>query len=106
MLKLFPTHPPEIVPNFTKLDGCQTFSWPNFHLKLSRGEICVANFIPPVNGASQGNYFLPKSHKLAVYEERKKRLSKTALAAKVANFFSNGFWFWLDERSNNLFVKP
>ena len=28
--------------------------------KLSIGEICVANFIPPANGASQGNYFLPK----------------------------------------------
>ena len=24
-------------------------------LKLSRGEICVANFIPPVNGASLGS---------------------------------------------------
>ena len=23
---------------------------------------------------------------------------KTALAAKVANFFSNDFWFWLDKR--------
>ena len=31
--------------------------------KFSRGQICVANFIPPVNGASQGNNFLPKSHK-------------------------------------------
>ena len=30
------------------------------NLKLSRGEICVANFIPPANGVSQGNYFLPK----------------------------------------------
>ena len=35
--------------------------------QLSRGEICGANFIPPANGASQGNYFLPKSHKLAYY---------------------------------------
>ena len=34
------------------------------NFKLSRSEICVANFIPPGNGASQGNYFLPKSHKL------------------------------------------
>ena len=56
----------------------------------------MANFILPTNGASQGNCFLPKMHKLYVFEE------KTALAAKVANFFSNGFWFWLDERSNNL----
>ena len=54
---------------------------------------------PPANGASQGNYFLPKSHKFAVSEE-KNRLTKTALAAKVENFFSNGFWFWLDKRSN------
>ena len=65
--------------------------------KLSSGEICGANFIPPTNGASQANYFLPKSHKLDVFEE-KNRLSKTALAAERANFFSNGFWFWLDER--------
>ena len=64
--------------------------------QLSRGEICAANFIPPANGASQGNYFLPKSHKLAVFEE------KTALAAKPANFSLIGFWLWLDERSNNL----
>ena len=64
----------------------------------------MGNFIPlppypPANEASQGNYFLPKSHKLAVFL-RKNRLTKTALAAKVANFFSNGFWFWLDVRSN------
>ena len=24
------------------------------------------------------------------------------MVAKVANFFSNGFWFWLVESSNNL----
>ena len=60
----------------------------------------MANFILPANGVSQGNYFLPKSHKLAVF--KKKQAYKTALAAKVANFFSNGFWFWLDDRSNNL----
>ena len=35
-----------------------TFKW-------SRGEICVANSYPLLNGASQGNYFLPKSYKLA-----------------------------------------
>ena len=29
-------------------------------IKLSRGEICVANFIPPVNGASLGRFFLLK----------------------------------------------
>ena len=33
---------------------------------LSRGDICVANFIPLANGASQDNYFLPKSYKLAI----------------------------------------
>ena len=26
------------------------------HLELSRGEICVANFIPPANGARLGKY--------------------------------------------------
>ena len=38
--------------------------------KLSRGEICVQISFPPLNGASQGNYFLPKWHKLAVFEEK------------------------------------
>ena len=67
----------------------------------------MANIIPPANRVSQGNYFLPKSHKLvngsklAVFEE-KNALTKTALAAKVANFFSNGFWFWLEERPNKI----
>ena len=59
---------------------------------------------PPANGASRGNCFLPKSHKVAVFEE-KNCLTKTNVAAKRANFFSIGFWFWLDERSNNLLYK-
>ena len=33
-------------------------------LRLSKGEVCVANFIPPANGASQGIYFLPKTEQL------------------------------------------
>ena len=36
----------------------------------------------------------------AVFKE--KQAYKSALAAKAANFFSNGFQFWLDERSNNM----
>ena len=56
---------------------------------------------PLAHGASQGNYFLPKSYKLVVL---KKQLSRTALAAKVAIVFFNGFWFWLDERSNNILI--
>ena len=44
----------------------------NFYIKLSRGEICVANFIPPVNGASQGNYFQPvKIPKMAVLRQKR-----------------------------------
>ena len=31
-----------------------------YNIKLSRGEICVANFIPPANGVRQGNYLLAK----------------------------------------------
>ena len=34
--------------------------------KLSRGEICVANFIPPANGTTQGKYFLPKMLKVFI----------------------------------------
>ena len=30
----------------------------------------MANFIPPVNGASQGNYFLAKVPKIAVFEAK------------------------------------
>ena len=56
----------------------------------------MANFIPPVNGASLGSYFCVKSHELAVFD------AKTALAAKNAKTFSDGFWFCLDEISNNL----
>ena len=37
--------------------------------ELSRGEICVANFIPPWNGASQGNYFLAKIPKVALFRQ-------------------------------------
>ena len=48
---------------------------------LWRREIFVANFIPPVNWASQGNYFLPKKSYISL---------KKALAAKCANFFK---WF-------------
>ena len=32
--------------------------------------MCTANFIPPANGASQGYYFLPKSHKLVIFEAK------------------------------------
>ena len=38
--------------------------------QLRRGEICVANFVPPVNGASQGSYFLAKIPKMAVFEAK------------------------------------
>ena len=36
--------------------------------KKRGGEICVANFIPPANGASLGNYFQAKIPKMAVFE--------------------------------------
>ena len=37
-----------------------TGSWTKIHLKLSSGEICVANFIPPANGVGLGSYFCVK----------------------------------------------
>ena len=45
----------------------------------------MANFIPLANGASQGNYFLPKSHKLAVFGEKKayKNISGSCLGATL-----------------------
>ena len=61
--------------------------------KLSRGEICAANFILPANGASQDNYFLPKNHKLAVFEEKTKTtgFQKQLWQPKLQTFFSNVF---------------
>ena len=53
----------------------------------------MTNFRPPANGASQGNYFLPKSHKLAVFEE--KHAYKNSSGSQRRKLFSIGFWFRL-----------
>ena len=58
--------------------------------KLSSGEICVANFIPPANGASQANYFLPKSHKLDVLK-KKTGSQKQLWQLNVQTFFQMVF---------------
>ena len=43
--------------NFTKITKhCLYLKVFNWHLKLSRGEVCVAIFIPPANNASLGSY--------------------------------------------------
>ena len=39
-------------------------------IKLSRGEIFVANFIPLTNGASQGNFFQARIPKMAVFDAK------------------------------------
>ena len=49
----------------------------------------MANFISPVNGASQNNYILPKSHKLAIFEE-KIGLQKQLWQPKLQTLFQ---WF-------------
>ena len=49
---------------------------------------------PLVNGASQGNYLPPKSHKLA------KTAYKNSYGSQSCKLFYNDFWFWLDERLN------
>ena len=53
----------KVAPN--KLDMFYSFHQGSFQIQagyaqiqLSRGDICVATFIPPVNGASQGDYCL------------------------------------------------
>ena len=46
---------------------------------------------PPVNGVSQGNYFLPKSDKLAFFKGKNKKQKNSALAAKV---FEHLFLGW------------
>ena len=49
----------------------------------------MANFIPPANGASQGNYFLKKIPKITVFEA-KTGLQKLRRQPKLQNFLK---WF-------------
>ena len=80
--------------------------------QLSRGEICVANFIPPVNGASQGNYFLAKVPKMAVVEakmavfEAKTGLQKLWRQPKLQTFFEMISIFELMREEAKNFRKP
>ena len=50
-------------------------------MKLSRGEICVANFIPPANGVSQGSYLVKYG---LLCQKGYKQAYKITLAAKLA----------------------
>ena len=50
----------------------------------------MANFIPPANWEGQGNYFLPKSHKYAGFEE-KTGLQKQLWQPKLQTFFQMVF---------------
>ena len=52
------------------------------------------------NGASKGNYFLPKTHKLTVFKEKTGFQKQLWQPNVQILFFSNGFWFWLDERKS------
>ena len=58
--------------------------------KLSRGEICLANFIPPANGVSVGSYLV----KNGLFCQ--KGQTKTALPHKSANFLYTRFWALLN----------
>ena len=49
----------KIKAHFDKLNNTDLFLQYNGY-KLSRGEICVANFIPPANGARQGIIYWQK----------------------------------------------
>ena len=49
----------------------------------------MANFTPPGNGVSQGNFFLQKSHKLGVL--MKNRLTKTVVVDKLTNISGSKF---------------
>jgi hypothetical protein len=58
--------------------------------KLSRGEICVANFIPPCEWCESPRAISCKIwHKKAIFGAKSSEIghTKIALAAKVANFF-------------------
>ena len=75
--------------------------------KLSRGEICVANFIPPANGSSPGNYFLATIPKMAVFEA-KMGLQKLRRQPKLQTFFEMVSIFELlrDEAKNDMLMLP
>ena len=47
-------------------------------------------YLTPANGASQGNYFLSKNHKLAVYEA-KAGFQKQLCQPKLQTFFQRVF---------------
>ena len=51
----------------------------------------MANFIPPANGASQGNYFLAKIPKMAVFEA--KRVNKNYGGTQTCKLFLKWFPF-------------
>ena len=57
-----------------------------FIIKLIKGEICAANFIPPANGVSQSNYFLAKIPKMGVFES-KTGLQNLRRQPKLQTFF-------------------
>ena len=58
-------------------------TWSVRPFEVSGGEICVANFIPPANGASQGNYI--GSNKMLLFWPSAPELSATFLTIKNFN---------------------
>jgi hypothetical protein len=62
--------------------------------KTSRGEDCVANFIPPVNGATLGIFYVLSLVycKLLVLE-----ICKSILSSQRRSIFL----FWVNDRQNN-----
>ena len=59
----------------------------------------VCKFHNPCKWGELGLLFPDKKSLISCFWS-KNELTKTALAAKVANFLSTGFWFWLDEKIN------
>ena len=67
----------------------------------------MANFIPPANGMSQGNYFLAKIPKMAVFEA-KTGLQKLRQQPNLQTFFEmvSIFEFMRDEEISAHSISP
>ena len=64
----------------------------------SAGEICVADFISPENGASMEIYLVTK--KVFLRQKGWKQADKNGYGYQTCNLFWNGFLLWVDEGSN------
>ena len=72
-----------------------------FHTPCQWGELGVVYFNQQMNACAWVRMVENDQKHLKIMSFwSKNKVTKTALATKVANYFLNGFWFWLDESTN------